>query len=107
MEVVSMKKPTLKIDEDGTKEWAIRGLFGRSITRHRTDGPAAEYSSGTKEWYIDGNLHRTDGPAIEWSNGDKTWWLNGYRYDTFDEYAKAVNWTDEQIIIWKLTHTRK
>lgn len=44
---------------------------------HRTDGPAIEYSSGDKVWYINGRHHRIDGPAIEWSNGDKSWYLNG------------------------------
>jgi hypothetical protein len=47
---------------------------------HRTDGPAIEYKSGTKQWYINGKLHRTDGPAIEWEEGDKEWWFNGERH---------------------------
>ena len=40
---------------------------------HRTDGPAVEYSDGSKEWYINGERHREDGPSIEFSNGDKYW----------------------------------
>jgi len=40
---------------------------------HRIDGPAVEYTSGTKFWYKEGRLHRTDGPAIEHANGDKFW----------------------------------
>lgn len=27
---------------------------------HRSDGPAIEFASGTKCWYIDGKLHRLE-----------------------------------------------
>jgi hypothetical protein len=91
--------PELTVDKDGTKEWWLPGK-----KRHRTDGPAIEYVNGTKYWFIDGELHRTDGPAMIWSNGDKEWWLDGIRYYTFDEYANAARWTDEQIVEWKLTN---
>jgi hypothetical protein len=46
---------------------------------HRTDGPAVEYSSGEKHWYVNGKRHRTDGPAIEYSNGNKEWWVSGFQ----------------------------
>ena len=29
------------------------------------------------EWYLNGNLHREDGPAVEYTNGSKEWYLNG------------------------------
>jgi len=45
--------------------------------RHRTDGPATEFSDGYKAWYVNGVLHRVDGPAIEHVRGDKTWYING------------------------------
>ena len=32
---------------------------------HREDGPAIEWSFGTKEWWVAGNRHRLDGPAVE------------------------------------------
>lgn len=32
---------------------------------------------GTKLWTLNGELHREDGPAIEWCHGDKDWYLNG------------------------------
>jgi len=44
---------------------------------HRTDGPAVEYSDGTKMWYVNGQKHREGGPAIEWGDGTKVWCLNG------------------------------
>jgi hypothetical protein len=47
---------------------------------HRLDGPAVEYASGTKCWYVNDKLHRLDGPAIEWKNGNKEWWVNGKRH---------------------------
>jgi len=55
----------------GTKEWFINGLA------HREDGPAKEYSSGSKEWFINNVLHRTGGPAREMSDGLKEWWVEG------------------------------
>ena len=61
---------TVKVFEDRT-EWHLNGQ------RHRTDGPAAEYSNGVKAWYLNGKLHRTDGPAVECNNGYKEWWING------------------------------
>ena len=35
------------------------------------------YDNGDKQWYLDGKRHRTDGPAIEWSDGTKHWYLDG------------------------------
>jgi len=58
-----------------------KSYFNKDGKRHRTDGPAVEYASGTKEWYLNGKLHRTDGgPAIELANGSKFWILNGKRH---------------------------
>ena len=45
---------------------------------HRVDGPAAEYTNGSKGWWINGQLHRQDGPAIENADGSKSWFINGY-----------------------------
>jgi len=57
----------------GTKEWWVNGEL------HREDGPAIEHEDGTKGWFINGQLHREDGPAVEWASGTKEWWLNGER----------------------------
>jgi hypothetical protein len=43
---------------------------------HRHDGPAMEYTNGTKLWYINSKLHRLDGPAIEVHDGSKEWWID-------------------------------
>ena len=36
---------------------------------------------GLKAWTLNGELHREDGPAIEWSDGTKKWWINGKEID--------------------------
>ena len=61
---------------NGTKGWYLNDK------RHRTDGPAIEWPGGGKEWYLDGKLHRTDGPAVETSSGHKGWYVNGKRHRT-------------------------
>ena len=67
-----MSESVMKIDQFGTKCWKnSKGQF------HRTDGPAREYSDGSKEWYINGRLHRIDGPAIMIPEDDKGWYING------------------------------
>jgi hypothetical protein len=50
---------------------------------HRLDGPAIEYSSGTKEWWQNGKVHRLDGHAIEWADGRK-WWCQNDLYHRVD-----------------------
>ena len=37
---------------------------------------------------MNGELHREDGPAIEWSDGTKVWWVNGEEM-TREEYYDA------------------
>ena len=66
-------KPTMIIDEDGTKVWTLNGKS------HREDGPAVEYPDGSKEWRINGNIHREDGPAVECAER-KDWYINGKRH---------------------------
>jgi hypothetical protein len=62
----------------GTKQWWIDGKL------HRTGGPAIEHASGTKNWYIEDKYHRVDGPAIEWANGSKWWYIGGEEYTEQD-----------------------
>jgi hypothetical protein len=47
------------------------------VVLEREDGPAKEWASGTKKWYLNGEMHREDGPAVEWASGTKCWYLNG------------------------------
>jgi hypothetical protein len=92
-----MKKPKLNVDSIGTKRWYVNHKL------HREDGPAIEYANGNKSWYVHDELHRTTGPAVEFANGTNRWWLYGHQY-SFDRYAIAAKWTDEQIVEWKLTN---
>ena len=39
--------------------------------------------------YINVNLHREDGPAIEWSDGSKKWYLNGQELSE-EEFIKIT-----------------
>ena len=55
---------------DGSKEYYVYGKL------HRLDGPAREWSDGQKEYYVEGKLHRLDGPAIEYPNGLKEYYVN-------------------------------
>jgi hypothetical protein len=75
----------------GTKEWYVNGV------RHRTDGPAIEYASGTKGWYVNGLRHRTDGPAYEWANGRKEWFLNGKFLTETDATSPSLVLTLDEI----------
>ncbi len=73
----------------GTKEYYLNGKL------HRTDGPADENVSGNNFWYLNGKLHRTDGPAAEYANGHKSWWLNGKKL-TEEDYNNSKEYLNEK-----------
>lgn len=101
-------EPTLTVDDYGTKHWRnADGLLhnpdGPAVEwsngskeyyindqLHRTDGPAVEHPNGDKEYWVNGGLHRTDGPAVERPSGYKSYWVNGRPFDTEEEWRKAV-----------------
>ena len=64
---------TYKVDvySTGSKEWYLNGKL------HREAGPAVERADGSKSWFLNGERHREDGPACEWASGGKEWFLNG------------------------------
>ena len=66
------------------KDGTTSSIYDNSKVLHRTDGPAAEYGSGTKAWYIDGKQHRIDGPAVEYPYGAKRWYVDGEHYTKED-----------------------
>jgi len=76
-----MKEYTVKVYDDGNKEWFINNK------RHREDGPAVEDACGYKAWFINGRCHREDGPAIEYASGSKEWYINGKKL-TEEEFNK-------------------
>ena len=65
---------------------------------HRTDGPAIEWSDGTREWFINGKRHRLDGPAIECADGKEAWCINGESISE-DEFYNRTDWRDDQHIV--------
>ena len=40
--------------------------------------------------YCDGILHRLDGPAVQWKSGLKEYWIMGNQYYNLLEYIQAV-----------------
>ena len=76
-----------EIDAYGNKRW--RNEKGQL---HREDGPAIEYTEGSKYWYLNNEIHREDGPAIECPNGTNYWYLNG-EYHSEQEFKKKINAT--------------
>jgi hypothetical protein len=86
------------IDASGNKIWYL------NYARHRTDGPAVEWSDGGTDWWVNGQRHRTDGPAVEYPDGGKSWWLNAQVY-TFDKWLDLnPDLTHEQKVIMKLQY---
>jgi hypothetical protein len=91
-----MKEQFIHIDEDGDKLY----YSDREMTiHHREDGPAVEYSNGSKSWYLNGKLHREDGPAIEHADAYKSWWLNG---ELHREDGPAIEYADGRNPEWYL-----
>ena len=89
-----MQKYWVTVDDVGNIAWY---KDAKMIITHRVGGPAIEYASGTKAWFLDGQRHRTDGPAIEWVNGTKGWYLNGQQL-TEQEHAHRVNPAQEMTV---------
>ena len=63
---------TLTVDEFGTRIY-----LNSNGQKHRQHGPAVEYLTGTKYWYLNGTFHRTTGAAVEYADGSKYWYLDG------------------------------
>lgn len=75
-----MKQYKVTVDNKGTTRWYNTRWYNLQDQLHHEEGPAVEYSDGTKSWYINGQRHREEGPAIEYSDGSKEWWINGQRH---------------------------
>lgn len=70
---------------DGSKEWFENDQL------HRLDGPAREKADGLRSWYRRGKLHREDGPAIEFPNGDRYWYRDGFLHNENGPAIDCVN----------------
>ena len=84
----------IKVDErkyyykDGTVSVGVH--LNRIL--HRLCGPAIEYVSGTKVWFIDNKIHRIDGPAVEWHTGNKNWYIENERLteEEFNQHPLVI-----------------
>jgi hypothetical protein len=79
----------IETDFDGTKWHWKNNLL------HREDGPAAEFASGSRSWYINGKRHRLDGPAQMYSTGTNTWYyhgkfINASSQKEFEQYLRLL-----------------
>ena len=45
--------------------------------------------NGDKFWYQNDKLHRLDGPAMEWSDGSKDYWIEDEKY-SYEDWKKKV-----------------
>ena len=89
----------MEIDENGTKRWCnSKGKL------HRKDGPALEFTDGSKYWCINGKCHREDGPSIENADGLKYWFIDGKEY-SFDKWLDNLQVSNEEKVLlclkWK------
>lgn len=85
---------------DYAKEEIIDGILRRSDRTGRTHSlrsPAWIAADGTKLWYKHNKRHRLDGPAVEYPSGEKEWWINanligrsfdGFTQEDFEKYKK-------------------
>ena len=64
---------------DKTEKW----FKGKVL--HRTDGPASIDVDGKQAWFKDGKKHRANNkPAVIYTSGTREWWVEG-------EFVRKVN----------------
>lgn len=61
---------------------------------HNTEGPAIEFKSGEKHYFLYGMRHNINGPAIEFGSL-KIYYLNDKEY-SFEEYEKEKTKIDKK-----------
>ena len=66
-------EPAILFYSTGYREYYVEGL------PHRENGLPAIDSAGYKEYRENGLLHRENGPAKEWSNGRGEFWIQGVK----------------------------
>ena len=57
---------------------------------HRDNGPAIEWTDGSKRWYKEGRRHRLDGPACENNDGHKEYWIEGKHIENVNSIEEAL-----------------
>jgi hypothetical protein len=86
-DVFNALKYRIDVDARGTRRY-----YNSAGQLHRTNGPAVEWSDGTKSWYQYDIRHRTDGAAIEYANGYKRWFIHGVEMHEA-EFNQAISQT--------------
>lgn len=67
---------------NGEERWFLYGLLHRAHDPNKDEhGPAVTDRNGNKYWYMWDYLHREDGPAIEYTDGTREWFFLGKAYD--------------------------
>lgn len=84
--------------EGGNQFWSRGNIL------HREDGPAIIFNDGQQSWLCRGLLHREDGPAIIYPDGRCSWYLRNVKIHSFYEFQKAMNLSDEDLVILKLKY---
>ena len=112
VDIISEKVPLTSVrsvDSYGVVRY--RTLIG---LLHREDGPAIEWASENKEWWIHGELHREDGPARITTRG-MFWWYHGKKHregGPAEEFSNGGRYwyingdilTEEEHDAWRETH---
>ena len=96
-------KSRMLIDKiTGAKYW-----FNELNQYHREDGPARIFTTGEKEWWINGKLHREDGPAVITLDVHcrfrSRWYYNGMHVP-FPAWCEMTNKTEEEIVLLKMKY---
>lgn len=94
-------KKTKYYYKDGTSS----NKYNSNKKLHRTDGPAVEYDSGNKAWFINDKRYRLDGPALECYNGNKYWFINdiGYTEEEFNNHPAVIRYNIKKDIKSSIT----
>jgi hypothetical protein len=56
------------------------------------------YDGGYNGWFLNGKLHREDGPATEYASGTKYWYLNGEKV-TEEEHNRMTSKVVEMTVV--------
>ena len=71
-------KNGIELNEKEYNCWLkIKPKLGASYFILIKDGCILYYKNGAKVYYKHGKRHRDDGPAAEWLTGRKEYWING------------------------------
>ena len=92
----------IRINKDGTKYY----YSDKKMTvYHREDGPAIEYTDGSKSWYRDGVRHREDGPACEWCDIGNSWFIDGKELSEAEFKSRKTPHNGKKVVVDGVEYT--